>query len=134
MQSPPFLLSQGDTMQVLNGLRLAVDREDYTIQNVGDYHNIVTFPHGSPIIIKSHMPSEAECEAYIAEKIAMKEIPAKTMSGHCTCGTGQWVFVKTLDLVFECCIECHRALRPSIVQKINLEVLKDFDLEDIFGD
>lgn len=122
-------------MKVVNGLRLALDREDYVVQKqLSGYYNIVTFPYGTGVTIKSHMTSEAECEEYIFNKINVRELPLEVMSGHCTCGIADWVFATTLEMIFEYCIHCNKALRPSVVTKINAEVLKDFDLEDIFGD
>ena len=122
-------------MQIVAGLKLPLDREDYTVQKqLAGYFNIFYFPHGSPVLIKSHVPTEAECEEFLEDRLNIRKLPVIPMGDCCTCGTSVWVFAEMLGMVFEYCTRCRRALRPSIVKKVNVESLKDFDLEDIFGD
>lgn len=118
-------------MQEIKGMTIYCDAEDYEI--VPGSSNFQVLRNHRVI---GNFPTMMRAEAFVKRRINPVETRPQIYQDICRCGNSKigWDYFTAEGIVYERCNTCKRPLRMIAIKLLKEEMLKDFDLEDIFKD
>lgn len=118
-------------MQVIKGMTIYCDAEDYEIVPGSTQFQIVRNER-----VLANLPTLARAEAFVRRRTNPQETRLAIYQDICRCGVTKlgWDYFTAGGIVYERCNTCKNPLRMIALKLLKEEMMKDFDLEDLFKD